>query len=78
MYSICCVIVEDATDALHFNNLVISAQGATNPKVKKLPVLNYLYVLNFIFKYFWVIRYIKYCTTYLTFAGRNFPHALGK
>jgi hypothetical protein len=52
MYSICCVIVEDATDALHFNNLVISAQGATNPKVKKLPVLNYLYVLNCIFKYF--------------------------
>jgi hypothetical protein len=32
----CCVIVVDGTDALNFNNLVvtISAEGATNPIVK--------------------------------------------
>jgi hypothetical protein len=29
------VIVEDASDALNFNNLIISAKGATNPIVKK-------------------------------------------
>jgi hypothetical protein len=29
------VIVEDASDPLNFNNLVISAKGATNPIVKK-------------------------------------------
>jgi hypothetical protein len=35
----CCVIVVDGTDALNFNNLVISAEGAINPIVKKLPML---------------------------------------
>jgi hypothetical protein len=30
------VIVEHAIDALNFNNLVIAAEGATNPIVKKV------------------------------------------
>jgi hypothetical protein len=57
MYSIYCVIVEDATDALNFNNLVISAEGVINPTIKKLPMLNYLLFYFHIF----VIRY-KNCS----------------
>jgi hypothetical protein len=43
---------EDATDALNFNNLVISAEGATNPIA-----MNDLH-LNFFFNY----SFKKYCT----------------
>jgi hypothetical protein len=45
-------IETDTTDALHFNNLVIGAESATNPIVKKLLMLNYIiYFFDFIFKY---------------------------
>jgi hypothetical protein len=38
----------DATDILNFNNLVISAKGASNPIVKKLVMLNYINAFTFL------------------------------
>jgi hypothetical protein len=71
------VIAEDASDALNFNDLVISGEGATCYHLNSKKVTN-VNLFTFSFYFLNIFELVVTKKLFLTFAGRNFPHTLGE